>query len=281
MIMEIKELISEIRQARGNRNRSASTAQIFALVKKIKKSDLDPRLVVEALLADKSDNALKLALSLIPTNNSDYTKEMSEVVLLADHENWEVREYAADALASILEGHFEDAEAYLNELRTSGSENGRRAIVVALKYLGKARQLERGDAIVRLLSEFMDDSSAYVQKNLGPFAIGDGLIEYYPKAVVAMLKKKSRSQSHIARWNVAAVFTAAVGTNFFDALHAELLRLLHDPDTRVRNTAMKAVKTVAKRHPSSRPQILAAVKNTTVAGVHSAKAIDDVLEVCK
>ncbi|MEO8649843.1 MAG: hypothetical protein ABI539_11820 [Acidobacteriota bacterium] len=91
----------------------------------------------------------------------------------------------------------------------------------------------------------------------------------------------SRSDSSIARWNVAAVFTAAIGTNFFDSLHADILRLLRDPDTKVRNTAMKAVKTVAKRQASSRAEIAAAVRSKAVANLHSAKSIDDILEVCK
>ncbi|MGD9560932.1 MAG: hypothetical protein AB7F88_00105 [Pyrinomonadaceae bacterium] len=265
----------------GNRGRSASTAQIGALVKKVKKAGLDKRQVVDALLADKSESSLKLALSLIPTNKAGYKKELSVVMTLSDHDSWEVREYAADALASILEEHFEETEAYLSGLRNSGGENARRAIVVGLKYLGKASSPERGDAIVKLISRFMDDDSAYVQKNLGPFAIGDGLIEYYPKPVIAMLKQMSRSDSGIARWNVAAVFTAAVGTDFFESMHVDVLRLLRDPDTKVRNTALKAVKTVAKRHAANRSRIAAALKSKSVAALHAAKAIDDVLEVCK
>lgn len=278
--MDLREIILEVRQATGNRDRSPSTAEIRALGKKIKKQQLDMRPVVNALLEDRSIGALKLALSLMPTDRDRYRKELAEVVELSDHENWEIREYAADALAAILSDHFEELEDFLHDLRSSDSGNVRRAVVVALKYLGKERNLKRCEALLKIVSAFMNDDSAYVQKNLGAFAIGDGLIEYCPRATIAMLQRLSRSKSPIARWNVASVFTAATATNFFEEIKSELLGLLCDSEPRVRNTALRAVRKIAQRQPDSRKSIKQALKDKAVLALHSIKARESVMEAC-
>ena len=279
--MDPRKIIREVRQLTGNRDRSPSTAEIRALAKKVKKEDGNLRPVVKALLKDRSIGALKLGLSLMPTTQDSYEKELAEIIELTDDENWEIREYAADALTAILQDHFEELEEYLHDLRSSPSENVRRAVVVALKYLGKGRQPHRCKRILRILSRYMDDDSPYVQRNLGPFAIGDGLIEYCPPATVTMLKKMSQSQSSNARWNVAAVFTAATGTNYFEEVRADLFRLLHDPEPKVRKTALKAIRIVARRHSDSRRTIANAIADKTLIPLHGQKALDGVLEECK
>lgn len=279
--MNPKETILEVRKLTGNRDQSPSTAEIRTLAKRIKKEATNLRPVVEGLLKDRSIGALKLALSLMPTRQDSYEKELAEIIGLSDDKNWEIREYAADALAVILQDHFEELEGYLHNLRSSPSENVRRAVVVALKYLGKERKLPRCKRILRIISRFMDDESPYVQRNLGPFAIGDGLIEYCPLATVTMLRKMSRSQSSSARWNVAAVFTAATGTNYFEEVRVDLLRLLRDPEPKVRNTALKAIRTVARRHPDTRRTIANAIADKTLVPLHGQKALDGILEECK
>jgi HEAT repeat protein len=278
--MDLKEIISEVRHATGNRDRSPSTAEIRAMTKKVQKEAGDVRSVVDVLLNDRSIGALKLALSLLPTREDSYRQELGEIIDLSDNENWEIREYAADALAMTLKVHFEELNGYLVELRSSSSENVRRAVVVALKYLGKERNVSRCEEILKILAEYMDDNSAYVQRNLGAFAVGDGLIEYCPHASIAMLKKMAKSKSSIARWNVAMVFTAATGTNYFREMCDELLALLRDPEPKVRSAALKAVRTVAQRHASSRSQIKKAIGDKGIQPLHTEKAIGSVLEAC-
>jgi HEAT repeat protein len=271
--MQISEIITEINLAKGNRNQSASTSEIRVVSKKIKKSGLDLKLLVKLLLDDARVGSLKLALSLIPTNNY-YSGEFEEVIGLANHENWEIREYAADALSAILQNHFEELLEVLNTLSFSDSENVRRAIVVSLKYLGKNRNPTRCRPIITLISKFMNDTSPYVQRNLGAFAIGDGLIDYCPLEAIKMLKQSSYSSSDITRWNVAATFTAATASSFYGEIIPEISILLKDPVSRVRKTALKALKNIAERQSKWRAKIQLEVYSQEVVQLHGLKEIE-------
>lgn len=74
------------------------------------------------------------------------------------------------------------------------SENVRRAVVVALKYVSKERKPDYIDRIFEIIEVLLLDSSNYVKKNLGPFAISDGLLKYYSDTTLSKIEewKKNR-----------------------------------------------------------------------------------------
>lgn len=95
---------------------------------------------------------------------------------LADSTNWEVREWVAGACGTILEGHFEPFYSTMESWANDDSENVRRAVILALMHAGKSRKPEFAGPILDLVEVLLSDRSKYVRENLGPFAIGSGLI---------------------------------------------------------------------------------------------------------
>lgn len=140
-------------------------------------------------------------------------------------------------------------------MRDSDSENIRRAIVIGLKYLGKYRELSLSRDILEILALFMDDDSKYVQKNLGPFAIGDAMINYDSIGTLDLLKKYADSDNPNIKWNVASAFSTAAGAKHGDSGFHILTRLIHDSNKSVRQMALTSLKNLYKRNDSKRDEI--------------------------
>ncbi|BAD65756.1 hypothetical protein [Shouchella clausii] len=162
---------------------------------------------------------------------------------IADHENWEVREWAAGACASVLKSHFFD---YIEVLETdwvkSDSENIRRTVAVALKYVSKDKKKAYKDKIFKAIDVLMRDNSSYVKKNLGAFAIGDGLLKYYPETTIKKINEWAFSENEQVRWNVAKIFSSAEGMKYQEMGKNILYSYLDDENDKVRRAAKSTLK---------------------------------------
>jgi HEAT repeat protein len=90
----------------------------------------------------------------------------------------------------------------------------------------------------------MAEEAEYIRKNLGPFAIGDGLLSRFPEQVLAACGKWVKSKDANVRWNVAMIFTAAAAKKFAADGKVLLKVLENDPDPMVLRAAKKAARLI-------------------------------------
>jgi hypothetical protein len=203
-------------------------------------------------------NAIELGLLVLPVKSMEMRGDVFDLLIkYADHDNWEIREYAGEMLGEYLRYHFNVYKTTLADLRRCDSENVRRAVVIALKYLGKYRELSLSDEILQLLHLYMDDDSNYVKKNLGPFALGDAMIDYDPKRTLDYVKRWASQPNPNVRWNVASVFSTAAGAKHCETGCEILGELIHDVDKSVRLMALKGFNNLYQRNPAMRRTIRA------------------------
>jgi len=177
-------------------------------------------------------------------------EEVKKLLLtLGNDANWEVREAASDAFASVLLKNFDKAYPQFQEWVKHNSENIRRAVALAAKKVAKSRKPEFGEPLLHLIEPLLSDKSVYVRKNLGPFAIGDGFLRAYPKLTMQYVKKWSHSQDDQVLWNVAMVFSAAEGVKHCDEALPILTQLAADKRRCVWRAVASALKNLGRRKP--------------------------------
>lgn len=193
----------------------------------------------------------ELGSILIAQNYHINPKEVTEVLYsLADSTNWEVREWVASACSIVLNNNFDQFYSILLGWTASPSPNVRRAVVVAVKYSGKSREDNKAEQLLDLIEPLLFDPDPYVKKNLGAFAIGDGLLRYFPSRVINRIKIWIKIDNEHVRWNIAKIFTSAEGTKYIEQLKEEVIAVLISDQ---RSTVVRAVKsmenTIKKRRP--------------------------------
>jgi 3-methyladenine DNA glycosylase AlkD len=167
---------------------------------------------------------------------------------LADSPNWEVREWVASACGVLVEHHFHTFFQRMVEWSESPTENHRRAVVLAIMYAGKCRDLEYIDPFLDTLEPLLSDMSRYVRDNLGPFAIGSALIKYYPVQVLERLKDWVKDENEQVRWNIAMIFSAAEGAKHAKEAEVILEILKSDQRPYVKRAVNKALKVISKNN---------------------------------
>ncbi len=177
---------------------------------------------------------------------------------MADDADWEVRERAAVLLSELLVTDFDEIYARCLEWVHHPSENVRRAVVVGMKVAAKARKPGWGEKFLDLIEPLMSDRSVYVRKNLGPFAIGDGLLRYYPDLTLRRLEQWADQEDEQVRWNVAMVFSAASGATYIEAALPILGKLAADDRRFVWRAAASAMRNLARRKPEQVRPVLEA-----------------------
>ena len=160
----------------------------------------------------------------------------------ANDENWIVREYSAGTFATLLEKDFTHfSKLYLNWVKTE-STNVKRAIALAVKYESKSADPKKWNTYFRLIDPLMSEEAEYIRKNLGPFAIGDGLLSRFPKEVLSACKKWLKSENENVRWNTAMIFTAASARKFKNEGISLLMNSENDESAFVSRAVKKALK---------------------------------------
>lgn len=165
---------------------------------------------------------------------------------IADDEDWIVREYAAGTFASLLEkdfGHF--SKLYQTWVKTE-SINVKRAIALAVKYESKNVDAKKWKTYFNLIDPLMSEEAEYIRKNLGPFAIGDGLLSRFSDEVLSACQKWSKSKNQNVRWNTAMIFTAAAAKKFNKDGVKILSAMRDDKDPSILRAVNKALKNLQK-----------------------------------
>jgi HEAT repeat protein len=205
---------------------------------------------IEVLAMSPSPSARQVACLLLANRYSrDRPGALRTAEALADDAHWEVREAAAGLMGRLLALDFARIRSWLATLRSSRSENLRRAVVLAVKYAARREHPERTPALLDLLAPLLRDESAYVRRNLGPFTLGDGLLRIDPRTTLAQLRAWSHDRDPMVRWNVAMAFSSAIGSFHWPAARATLERLARGPEPLVRMSVAKAVRRARQRYP--------------------------------
>lgn len=181
--------------------------------------------------------------------NKDKDRVEKILTTLADDVHWLVREEAHSAWGELLIIHFQQISQVLQTFSTHSSPNLRRCVVIAVRSAGNLRKEQWAESLIHLLEPLLPDKTAYVRKNLGPYAIGDGLLRCYPSLTLKHLRRWARSRAEGTRWNVAMSFASFGGNKNWREGVDILTQLATDERRYVWRAVASALLYLARRHP--------------------------------
>ncbi len=200
------------------------------------------------LAASENPTAKEIGISLLSRVYDTAPVAIDQRFLsTGDDPNWEVREWAASALAHVISWHFELALPRLREWAMHPSPNVRRMVVVAAGYAMRDCTAAQCQELLDLLTPLLADSDPYVGKNLGAFALGGYAVRYWPELVMTWTSGLDLDDERTA-WNLAMMFTTAQGAKAAVGFPKLLARLAEDERTRVKRAVQKATANLAKRN---------------------------------
>lgn len=224
------------------------TAQMNRLEKSILKAFTDEELfrLGKQLLTRPEYTARSLGTSFIEHGWPKH-KEVEKLILkAAEDDDWIVREVAAGAFARLWEKDFPHFAKLFAGWVKSGSVNTKRAVALAVKYHSKSADPKNWKTYLRLIEPLLQEEAEYIRKNLGPFAIGDGLLSRFPEETLQACEKWAKSKHSWVRWNTAMVFTAAAARKYPKEGRKILAALSEDTDPMVSRAAKRAEKNLSK-----------------------------------
>lgn len=224
------------------------TAEMNRLEKSIVEAFTDEELfqLGKKLLSRAEYTARGLGLGFIERGWPRH-KEAGKLVLQgAEDEDWIVREIAAGSFARLWEKDFPHFTKLFASWVKNGSVNAKRAVALAVKYHSKSADPKNWKTYLQLTEPLLKEEAEYIRKNLGPFAIGDGLLIRFPEKTLKACEKWAKSKDAWTRWNTAMVFTAAAARKFPGEGRKILAALEKDADPMVSRAAKRAVKNLAK-----------------------------------
>lgn len=194
--------------------------------------------------------ARELACALLDTFWRDHRKEVERITLnLARDEDREVRLYAASTMARIIRSGFRTNFRHLRAWSRHADPSVRRQVIIATVAVADAKHPEWARPLLDMLEPHLSDRDPYIRRNLGPFALGQGMLRVYPEETLERLEKWMQSESEIVRWNVAMAFTAPIGALALER-GLELLRHLSADQRRfVWGAAAMAIKNLVTLRP--------------------------------
>jgi len=209
------------------------------------------------LIEERLSTALgvKLVITLFLDRSDDV---VALWLRLAEHPDWERREDAAWMLSQLLVHHFDDIYIRCLQWVHHPSQNVRRAVAVGVKIAAKARVPDWGERFLDLIEPLLQDQSVYVRKNLGPFAVGDGLLRCYPELTLKRLAAWAQRPDQQTRWNVAMAFSAAEGAKHLQTAMPILTQLAADERRFVWRAVASAMRNLGRRRSTEVVPILEA-----------------------
>ena len=166
---------------------------------------------------------------------------------LAEDPDWEVREWAAEALNAVLAIDFPGALALCREWAAAGSEELQRAVALALGFRTKAKVQAEVKPMLAIMEKLTTKPGDYLQKNLGPFALGGAFLSRLPEETLALCRRVASRKNENGRWNVAMVFTTAAARKHAEPGRAILDQLAEDGRPRIERAVEKARKNLARK----------------------------------
>ena len=196
-------------------------------------------------------------------------KNRAEQILttLADDKHWLVREGAHDIWGGLLKKHFQQTFPILQTWSTHSSANLRRCVAIAVRSAGNLRKEEWAEPLIHLLEPLLSDKTAYVRKNLGPYAIGDGLLRCYPNFTLKRLRRWAYRKNEGTLWNVAMAFASYGGNKNWREGVKILTELATDKRRYVWRSVASALLYLARRHPEVQDTLKAWLKDSQRAKV--------------
>ncbi len=183
--------------------------------------------------------ARSIACGLVATGwERDRSGTENRLRALVDDPDWEVREWASGGLADVLDRDFAGGMRLCEAWSKQGDEAPCRAVALALSRRAKARNADEAAPILEIVERLLSLEGPYLQKNLGPFALGGGLLSRFPEKTLALLRKASKKRDENTRWNVAMAFTTAAARKYA----AEGGKILDVLDRDDRKRIVRAVK---------------------------------------
>lgn len=235
--------------SRGTPKTAVKVKAIDYLIHKVNDKSNLMDMAIQLAAFDES-TARELSAALLAAVYPENPHEVSQILRkLADDDDWEVREWAASACGDILTNHFEPFYNEMLEWTKDHSGNVRRAAALAAMYAGKARKEEYGERLLDIVEALLTDHDPYVKKNLGPFAIGDGLLRYYPDKVLARLNKWIEFENENARVNIAKIFSSAEGMKYIGQAKHIVNSLLEDERYKVKKAIIASLNKLNKKYP--------------------------------
>lgn len=198
---------------------------------------------VQVLVRNESWRCRSSACYMLPYcfQIASHRAETQRILLgLAKDTDWRVRESAAWSIYKLLNDNFDGLYALVLDWAISSNENVRRAIIIGAMKVGKHRDRMRARPLLELVELLLNDTSRYVQKAI-VFAIGDGLLRYYPSCTLEYLATWSASAEMRVRWIVAMSLSKAEARNHMQESVAILRKLCLDETKVVRNVATRAL----------------------------------------
>jgi 3-methyladenine DNA glycosylase AlkC len=172
----------------------------------------------------------------------------ARLLRIADDKDWWVREAAHSTMGSLLVAYFDSFYPVLQVWTKHPSPNVRRGVALAARKAANERRNEWADALLDLVEPLLADRAEYVRKNLGPYAIGDGLLRCHPQPTLARLHRWADDPREEVRWNVAMAFRSFGGTRHVEKA-LEVLKILAADERRfVWRAAASALHYLGRRH---------------------------------
>jgi hypothetical protein len=251
--------------------------QALRLIERRLRTDPDARLRIGLALASSGDDGAKeVALGVLAPLYTQAPEAVSRTLLaLADDASWEVREWAAGAISAIVPEAFDAFYPTLRAWAAHRSPNVRRAVAVGAG--GAARQCDAACCarLLDLLEPLLADPDSYVGRNLGAFAIGDGLLRAQPELVAEWLERVSWQEQPRVRWNVAQALSSAAAGSRAALLLPALAVLATDERPEVRDAVTTAAASLAKRAPEVVLPLLESWRSDPLRAPVAARALAD------
>jgi hypothetical protein len=146
--------------------------------------------------------AREMACALLDAFWKDHRKDVERITLnLARDEDTEVRQYAAGTMARIVRANFRCRFRYLQKWSRHTDPSVRRQVIIATVGVADPEHPERAKQLLDLLEPHLTDRDPYVRRNLGPFALGQGLLRVYPEETLERFQRWLPSED--SQWETA------------------------------------------------------------------------------
>ncbi|MBU1950690.1 MAG: HEAT repeat domain-containing protein, partial [Candidatus Eisenbacteria bacterium] len=162
--------------------------------------------------------ARQMACAILDNYWKDKKTEAERILLnLARDEDWEVREYASATIARIVRSNFKAVYPYLLRWAESDDPSVRRQVMVAIVAISDQEHPEWAKPLLDLVETNLKNRDPYVRRNLGPFALGEGLLRNYPEDTLEAMSTWTNLDDEMVRWNIGMGLTVSHVGDYWEA----------------------------------------------------------------
>lgn len=203
------------------------------------------------LLSSKDRNKIRLGINLLLLLSTKKSLMRDELEKLADNEDWELREEAAQVIRNLLEEDFNFWFPTLKEFISSSNINLQRAAVVGSMATGITDKVQVRKIVEGIYEPVLESKDKYIRINLGPFAFGAFLVRLFPQIAFEFFDKWIKSDDEWTKWNVLMAFSASRGKEYPDKAKYYIGIVKNDKSLIVQG----AIKSVSKRLTTKTPVV--------------------------